>query len=110
MAEQQYSAPESVTRLEQRAFVVGAVALGLAALGALRSPETFYPSYLISFLLVLGLTLGSVGNVMLQHLPSGHWGITFRRPLKSATPTLPLPFEPSLPVAIPGMNHLYRAW
>src|SRR5256884_7016635 len=93
MAEQQYSAPESVTRLEQRAFVVGAVALGLAALGALRSPETFYPSYLMSFLLVLGLALGSLGLVMLQHLTSGHWGIIIRRPLESATRTLPLRSE-----------------
>src|SRR5437667_330060 len=110
MAEQQYSAPESVTRLEQRAFVVGAVALGLAALGALRSPETFYPSYLMSFLLVLGLALGSLGLVMLQHLTSGHWGIIIRRPLESATRTLPLLVVLFLPIAISGMKHLYRAW
>src|SRR6266576_2471329 len=110
MAEQQYSAPESVTRLEQRAFVVGAVALGLAALGALRSPETFYPSYVMSFLLVLGLALGSLGLVMLQHLTSGHWGIIIRRPLESATRTLPLLVVLFLPIAISGMKHLYRAW
>src|SRR5437879_12220508 len=110
MAEQQYSAPESVTRLEQRALVVGAVALGLAALGALCSPETFYPSYLMSFLLVLGLALGSLGLVMLQHLTSGHWGIIIRRPLESATRTLPLLVVLFLPIAISGMKHLYREW
>src|SRR5207248_1522528 len=110
MAEQQYSAPESVTRLQQRAFVVGAVALGLATFGALRSPETFYPSYLMSFLLVLGLALGSLGLVMLQHLTSGHWGIIIRRPLESATRTLPLLVVLFLPIAISGMKYLYRAW
>src|SRR6266581_6532347 len=110
MAEQQYSAPESVTRLEQRAFVVGAVALGLAALGALRSPETFYPSYLMSFLLVLGLALGSLGLVMLQHLTSGHWGIIIRRPLESATRTLPLIAAFFLPILFFGMKYLYGAW
>src|SRR6266513_4977067 len=110
MAEQQYSAPESVTRLEQRAFVVGAVALGLAALGALRSPEPFYPSYLMSFLLVLGLALGSLGMVMLQHLTSGHWGIIIRRPLESATRTLPLVAAFFLPIAFIGMKYLYGAW
>src|SRR5438067_7204691 len=107
MAEQQYSAPESVTRLEQRAFVVGAVALGLAALGALRSPETFYPSYLMSFLLILGLTLGSLGLVMLQHLTSGHWGIIIRRPLESASRTLPLLAIAFLPIVLFGMHYLY---
>src|SRR6516162_1142516 len=110
MPEQQYSAPESVTRLEQRAFIVGALALGLAIVGALRSPETFYPSYLMSFLLVLGLALGSLGLVMLQHLTSGHWGIIIRRPLESATRTLPLLVLLFLPIAISGMKYLYRAW
>src|SRR6516162_550963 len=110
MPEQQYSAPESVTRLEQRAFIVGAVALGLATFGALRSPETFYASYLMSFLLVLGLALGSLGLVMLQHLTSGHWGIIIRRPLESATRTLPLLVVLFLPIAISGMKYLYRAW
>src|SRR5206468_4465527 len=110
MAEQQYSAPESVTRLEQRAFVVGAVALGLAALGALRSPETFNPSYLMSFMLILGLTLGSLGLVMLQHLTSGHWGIIIRRPLESATRTLPLLVAFFLPIMFVGMKYLYGAW
>src|SRR5881398_4002763 len=106
MAEQQYSAPESVTRLQQRAFVVGAVALGLATFGALRSPETFYPSYLMSFLLFLGLALGSLGLVMLQHLTSGLWGIIIRRPLESATRTLPLLAVAFLPIAIFGMRYL----
>ena len=110
MPEPQYSAPESVTRFEQRAFVVGAVALGLATFGALRSPETFYASYLMSFLLVLGLALGSLGLVMLQHLTSGHWGIIIRRPLESATRTLPLLVVLFLPIAISGMKYLYRAW
>src|SRR6201981_747824 len=107
MPEQQYTAPESVTRLEQRAFAVGAVALGLATFGALRSPETFYASYLMSFLLVLGLALGSLGLVMLQHLTSGTWGITIPRPLESATRTLPLMAVAFLPIAIFGMRHLY---
>src|SRR6266566_891339 len=110
MAAQEFQAPESVGRLEQRAFVVGAVALGLAALGALRSPETFYPSYLMSFLLVLGLALGSLGLVMLQHLTSGHWGIIIRRPLESATRTLPLIVAFFLPILFFGMKYLYGAW
>jgi hypothetical protein len=107
MAVQEYQAPGSVTRLQTRALSVGGVALLLAILGALRSPETFYPSYLMSFMLVLGLALGSLGLVMLQHLVTGHWGIIIRRPLESATRTLPLLVVFFLPIALFGMRYLY---
>ncbi len=43
----------------------------------------------MGYLLVLGLALGSLGLLMLQHLTGGHWGIVIRRPLESATRTLP---------------------
>src|SRR5260370_35182144 len=89
MALQEYPAPESVSRLQTRALSVGSIALLLAIFGAMRSPGAFYQSYLMSFLLVLGLTLGSLGLMMLQHLTVGHWGIIIRRPLESATRTRP---------------------
>ena len=107
MAAQEYPAPESVSRLQTRAFGVGAMALLLAIYGAIHSPETFFPSYLMSFLLVLGLALGSLGLVMPQHLTSGHWGIIIRRPLESATRTLPLLAIAFLPIAVFGMRYLY---
>ena len=107
MAVQEYAAPESISRLQTRAFGVGAMALVLSIYGAIHSPETFFPSYLMSFLLVLGLALGSLGLVMLQHLTAGHWGIIIRRPLESATRTLPLLVVAFLPIAIFGMRYLY---
>jgi len=107
MAVQEYAAPESISRLQTRAFGVGAIALVLSIYGAIHSPETFFPSYLMSFLLVLGLALGSLGLVMLQHLTAGHWGIIIRRPLESATRTLPLLVVAFLPIAIFGMRYLY---
>ncbi len=107
MAAQEYQAPESVGRLQQRALIVGAVALLVSILGARSTPELFYQSYLMSFLLILGLTVGSLGLVMLQHLTGGHWGIIIRRPLESATRTLPLMAIAFLPIAISGMRYLY---
>ena len=71
MAAQEYPAPESVGRLQHRALVVGGIALIVSLLGVMRSPERFYQSYLMSFILVLGLTLGSLGLLMLQHLTGG---------------------------------------
>jgi len=110
MTAQEYQAPEGVSRLQTRALGVGGIALVLAIIGAMRSPASFYQSYLMSFLLVLGLTLGSLGLVMLQHLTAGHWGIIIRRPLESATRTLPLIAIFFLPIALFGMKHLYSAW
>jgi len=85
MAAQEYQAPESVGRLQQRALVIGGVALLVSILGAVRTPGLFYQSYLMSFLLILGLTVGSLGLVMLQHLVSGigasSFAVRWNRPL-----------------------------
>src|SRR6266699_2549678 len=105
-----YSAPESVGRLQQWALMIGGFALLVSILVAVRTPGLFYQSYLMSFLLILGLTVGSLGLVMLQHLTSGHWGIIIRRPLESATRTLPLIVAFFLPILFFGMKYLYGAW
>ena len=110
MAAQEYRAPESIGRLQQRAFVVGAIALVLSLVGAMKSPALFYQSYLMSFMLVLGLTLGSLGLLMLQHLTGGQWGIIIRRSLESAVRTLPLLLAFFLPIIFFGMKYLYSAW
>lgn len=110
MAAREYRAPESVGRLQKRALTVGGIALVLSIFGAMKSPELFYQSYLMSFMLILGLTLGSLGLLMLQHLTSGQWGIIIRRSLESATRTLPLLAAFFLPIALFGMPYLYGAW
>ena len=107
MVVQDFQAPESVGRLQTGALAVGGIAMVLAIFGAMSSPGVFYESYLVSFLFVLGLSLGSLGLVMLQHLTSGHWGVIIRRPLESATRTLPLIAIFFLPIALFGMEHLY---
>src|SRR5262249_32653486 len=109
MAVQEYPAPESVSRLQTRAFGVGAIVLLLAIYGAIHSSQTFFASYLMSFLLVLGLALGSLGLVMLQHLTSGYWGIIIRRLFEFAICTLLLLVIAFLPIAIFGMPYLYNS-
>ncbi len=114
MTAQDYMAPESVGRLQQRASVVGII--GLVACGACffvygdQFADRFFHSYLIAFMFVLGLSLGSLGLLMLQHLTGGHWGIMIRRPLESATRVLPVVAVFFLPIVIFGMKHLYGAW
>jgi hypothetical protein len=106
MSAQDYKAPESVGRLEKRALVVGVLGLIVSVVGWITKPEDFYRSYLIAFLFVLGLSLGSLGLLMLQHLTGGHWGILIRRPLESATRVLWLVPIFFIPVIL-GMNALY---
>ena len=106
MTGQEYQAPESVGRLQQTALVVGVLGLLGSIAGWIVRPEDFYRGYLVAFLLVLGLSLGSLGLLMLQHLTGGHWGILIRRPLEAATRVLylaPLLFIP----IIFGMKYLY---
>jgi hypothetical protein len=111
MTAQDYMAPESVGRLQQRALgagIAGLVACGICVfLYGGQFADRFFHSYLIAFLFVLGLSLGSLGLLMLQHLTGGHWGIMTRRPLESATRVLPVVAILFLPIAILGMNHLY---
>jgi hypothetical protein len=109
MTAQEYRAPDSVGRLQRSAMVAGGIALLLCIFGAIKSPQVFFPSYLMAYLLVLGLALGSLGLLMLQHLTGGHWGIVIRRPLESATRTLPLLAVLFLPIIF-GMKYLYGAW
>src|SRR6266436_2724421 len=110
MAAQEYRAPESIGRLQQRALLVGGISLVLSIVGAVKFPGPFYQSYLMSFMLVLGLTLGSLGLLMLQHLTGGQWGIIIRRSLESAVRTLPLLLAFFLPIIFFGMKHLFAIW
>ena len=106
MTAQEYKAPESITRLEKNALVVGVLGLVGSIIGLIIDRGHFFQSYLMAFLLVLGLSLGSLGLLMLQHLTGGDWGIMIRRPLEAATRVLwlvPVLFVP----VIYGMKYLY---
>ena len=52
--------------------------LGLAA-GFFANPAQFYRSYLVAFVFVLGVTLGSLAISMLHHMSGGAWGLVIRR-------------------------------
>jgi len=109
MTAQDFRAPESVDRIRQRALVAGVIGLVICILGLIKSPDRFFQSYLLAFIFVLGLTLGSLGLLMLQHLTGGNWGIMIRRPLESATRNLPVVAVLFVPIFF-GMKYLYAAW
>jgi hypothetical protein len=109
MIAQDYKAPESVGRLQQRALIAGVIGVVLCIVGYVKSPESLLHSYLLAFIFILGLSLGSLGLLMLQHLTGGMWGIVIRRPLESATRALPLVFVLFAPIFF-GIRYLYGAW
>ena len=109
MNAQEYKTPASVDRVQTLGWILGGAALLLALVGAFVTPDQFYRSYLFSYLLVLGLTLGSLGLLMMQHLTGGQWGIMIRRPLEAASRNIWLILIMFLPIVV-GMKSLYSAW
>ena len=102
-----YMAPASIARWERTALVVGGLALAISIVGGFADPTQFYRSYLLGFLFWLGISLGSLAILMLQHLTGGDWGMVIRRPLEAASRTLPLGLLLFMPLAY-GMRHVYE--
>jgi hypothetical protein len=104
-------APAVVDTMHQRSLGVGLLfgvaSLILAILPATR--EQFFHSYLLGFMLWLGVTLGSMAFLMIQHLTGGMWGMVIRRQLEAAMKTVPLMAVLFIPI-VAGMPHLYGAW
>lgn len=101
-------APEVAHTIHQRSLGV-ALLFGAASLVAAFVPQTreqFFHSYLLGFMLWLGVALGSMAILMIQHLTGGMWGMVIRRQLEAATRTLPLMAVLFVPMIF-GMHHLY---
>ena len=77
-------------RLQQRALIVGVLGLAAGLIGAFTNRDQFFQSWLVGFIFCLGLSLGSLGLLMLQHLSGGQWGLVGRRVFEAASRTLPL--------------------
>jgi hypothetical protein len=99
-------APPVAQTAQQRTLVVGVVFGILSAVFAFLEPDQFFHSYLLGYMLWLGLTLGCLALLMLQHVTGGVWGTVIRRPLEAGTRTLPLMLLLFIPVVL-GMHHLY---
>src|SRR6476620_3796915 len=91
--------------LQRRFFVVGG-ALGIvSALGLFLNPTQFFQSYLMAFMLCLGVTLGCLALGMVHQLSGGAWGVLIRRPIGAASRVLPVMTLLCLPILF-GMRQL----
>ena len=94
--------------LRQFGMTVGVLGVVLAIIGFFVSPvDRFYQAYLVAYTFWMGVILGSMALLMVQHLSGGVWGIVLRRPFEAAVRTLPFMTILFLPIVL-GMHSLYE--
>jgi hypothetical protein len=106
MSQLGYTPPADLSRVSTRALIVGVIFTVLLVIGAFIDREQFFHAYLVGFILWIGITLGSLALLMLQHLTGGAWGLVIRRVLEASTRTLPLMIILFLPIVF-GLKQIY---
>lgn len=99
--------PDVLRSWRTRALLVGVVFAVAAIIGFVIEPEQALHAYLSSYLLISGLTLGSMAWLMIWHLTGGSWGVPIRRILEAAMCTLPVVILGWIPIAV-SVHTLYR--
>ena len=93
-------------RLPVPSAALGGVLLAVCIVGGIADKSQFFQSYLVAYLFWLGITLGSLALLMVQHLTGGNWALVIRRILEAGSRTLPLMAVGALPLLF-GMKTLY---
>jgi hypothetical protein len=93
--------------LQKRALIGGGAVFALCLAGWMVDPTQFFHSYLLGYLLWIGVALGSASLLMIHHLAGGDWGFMIRRFLESGLRTVPLLFVLMLPLLL-GLQELYQ--
>jgi hypothetical protein len=96
-----------VGRAGKRALLAGGAGLAACLLGAALDKDQFFRSYLVGFLFVAAVPLGSLALFMLHNMSGGGWGFAIRRILEAATRTFPVLAALFLPLAF-GTHSLYE--
>src|SRR5438552_12774731 len=92
--------------LQQRLLAAVAVGAIMSLIGVVLNATQFLQSYLMAYMLWLGVTLGCLALGMIHQLSGGAWGVLIRRPIGAATRVLPLMTVLFLPIAL-GMSRMY---
>jgi hypothetical protein len=94
--------------MRQFGMIAGVLGVVLAVAGFFMSGvDRFFQAYLIAYTFWMGVILGSMALLMVQHLSGGVWGIILRRPFEAAVRTLPIMTLFFLPIVF-GMHSLYE--
>src|SRR5271157_5554216 len=103
-----YAVPAEAASWQRLYLSLGVLGALACIAGFVMQPEQVMRGYLIGYMLWLGLSLGCMALLMVQHLSGGLWGLSIRRILEAASKGLPRMLVLFLPLAF-GRNRLY-AW
>src|SRR6266498_3252707 len=106
MTEIKDMAPPNVERFRSRVLPVALFFIALAIVGWVINPEQFYKSYLLAYMFWLGLAVGSLGLLMMQHMTGGAWGVMLRRNCEAVVRLFPWLAVLFIPLLF-GMKTLY---
>src|SRR5689334_25397364 len=94
--------------MRQFGMIAGVLGVVLAVAGYFMSgTDRFFQAYLVAYTFWMGVIMGAMALLMVQHLSGGVWGIILRRPFEAAVRTLPIMTLLFLPIAF-GMNSIYE--
>jgi hypothetical protein len=93
-------------RVQRIALITGVVGAAGCIIGVLLDRDQFFRSYLYAYMFWLGMALGLLGVLMLNHVVGGKWGVVTRRLLEAGAATFPVMLLLLIPVLL-GMGSLY---
>ena len=94
--------------MRQFGMIAGGLGVVLAIAGVfLSGAERFFQAYLVAYTFWMGVVLGSLALLMVQHLSGGVWGLVLRRPFEAAVRTLPFMALLFIPIIF-GMHSIYE--
>jgi len=105
-----YQAPDVINGWRTVALGIGGIGLIAWAVGTYMNPEQGLRSWLLGFLFWGGLSIGSLGVLMLQYLTGGAWGVVIRRACEAAARSLPLVILMFIPLAVGVYKGLMYEW
>lgn len=88
MNQENLYAPAEVSRWQSLALGIGAIATIACLIGGYFQPEQGLRSWLLGFIFWGGISIGSLGILLLQYLTGGAWGIVIRRICEAGSRTI----------------------
>src|SRR6187431_2585196 len=93
-----------LARYQRTLLMAGGAGALISLVGWFLDPTQFMQSYLMAYMLCLGVTLGCLALGMVHQLSGGAWGVVIRRPIGAAARVLPVMTAMFLPIAL-GMRY-----
>ena len=106
MTKENLYAPAEVSRWQSLALGIGAIATIACLIGGYFDREQALRSWLLGFIFWGGISIGSLGILLLQYLTGGAWGVVIRRIVEAGSRTLWFVAILFIPIIV-GITTLY---